>query len=405
MVVSMMIGMRLSIGRAKNERRREMQPVDFTMKEKFTIAPRSANIFDATASRRHDKYRFIDYAPMVFQRIRQNLGIQPEDYLRSVGPEQLVGNMILGNLSSLSEQSSEGKSGAFFYHTADGKYMLKTVSRAEYHVLRRMLRSYYDHLRENPNTLIVRFLGLHCLSVMEHVTGTDHMSYSTQKLYFVVMANMLNTPIEIHRKYDLKGSWVGRTASDDSAAALKKDVDFEKAKESIRVDGDIKEMLTAQIAADTKFLSENGIIDYSLLLGIHYIGGDPNAESLEVRRETSAESVGADVLALHTSSNRSHEAVAQHQRYLGGMLSSDKKCIYFLGIIDMFKTYDTRAKIEHHAKAMLYQRAGVSCCAPELYASRFVKFMKEAIVGASAANADNPERDHDADRREQVYQV
>lgn len=67
--------------------------------------------------------RFIDYAPMVFQRhalfqepggvfrkIRASFGIHSEDYLRSVGPEQLLGNMVLGNLSSLSELSSEGKS-------------------------------------------------------------------------------------------------------------------------------------------------------------------------------------------------------------------------------------------------------------------------------------------------------
>ena len=154
-------------------------------KEKFSILPRLANIFDATVSkpaaqvrsliaipltqsfsvlvptvRRVKVTRFIDYAPMVFQRdayvaglpcnrlglpksaylktlsvrrIRASFGIHSDDYLRSVGPEQLLGNMalglsshwdglevtqpspshlhkVLGNLSSLSELSSEGKS-------------------------------------------------------------------------------------------------------------------------------------------------------------------------------------------------------------------------------------------------------------------------------------------------------
>ncbi|CAE7585403.1 unnamed protein product [Symbiodinium necroappetens] len=54
-------------------------------------------------------------------RIRASFGIHSDDYLRSVGPEQLLGNMVLGNLSSLSELSSEGKSGAFFYYTSDGR--------------------------------------------------------------------------------------------------------------------------------------------------------------------------------------------------------------------------------------------------------------------------------------------
>merc|ERR1719229_676922 len=126
-------------------------------------------------------YRFVDYAPLVFQRIRAKFGIRPDDYLRSVGPEQLLGNMILGNLSSLSEQSSEGKSGAFFFYTADGNYMLKTVSRTEYLVLKKMLRHYYNHLDRNPETLLVRFLGLHCLRQMEQWHGSESISHKVKK--------------------------------------------------------------------------------------------------------------------------------------------------------------------------------------------------------------------------------
>lgn len=65
---------------------------------------------------------------MVFRKIREFFGLSAEDYLRSIGPEQLVGNMVLGNLASLSELCSEGKSGAFFYYTADGKFLIKTVA-------------------------------------------------------------------------------------------------------------------------------------------------------------------------------------------------------------------------------------------------------------------------------------
>ena len=77
---------------------------------------------------------------------------------------------VLGNLSSLSELSSEGKSGAFFYYTADGKYMMKTVTPKEFILLRHILKGYYDHIKENPETLIVRFLGLHCLRVQKRVS-------------------------------------------------------------------------------------------------------------------------------------------------------------------------------------------------------------------------------------------
>merc|ERR1712226_592 len=102
--------------------------MDFSMKEKFSIIPRLANVFDSAVSERVTMTRFIDYAPLVFQRIRANFGINHDEYVRSIGPESLLGNLVLGNLASLSELSSEGKSGAFFYYTADGNYMIKTVA-------------------------------------------------------------------------------------------------------------------------------------------------------------------------------------------------------------------------------------------------------------------------------------
>merc|ERR1719188_2740102 len=241
----MMIGIRMAVGRSRIEAGRELQPVDFVMKEKFSIIPRIANIFDSAVSKRVTMTRFMDYAPMVFQRIRSRFGIHHDDYLRSVGPEQLLGNMVLGNLSSLAELSSEGKSGAFFYYTADGNYMLKTVSRKEKVLLRRMLKAYYDHIFSNNGTLLVRFLGLHCLSVRKKPQGPLTCGKSVKKLYFVVMANMFNMPFEIHRRYDLKGSWVGRQTPPekyDPSVALK-DVDFKNANECIRIGDERKAVL------------------------------------------------------------------------------------------------------------------------------------------------------------------
>jgi len=43
--------------------------------------------------------------------------------------ENLVGNLLLGNLSTLTEQTSEGKSGSFMYYTEDSKLIVKSISR------------------------------------------------------------------------------------------------------------------------------------------------------------------------------------------------------------------------------------------------------------------------------------
>mmetsp|Transcript_3657 Transcript_3657/g.9310 ORF Transcript_3657/g.9310 Transcript_3657/m.9310 type:complete len:805 (+) Transcript_3657:150-2564(+) len=388
MVISMMIGIRMSMCRSQQEIARELTPVDFAMKEKFSITPRLANILDSTVSSKVVLTRFIDYAPMVFSRIRSSFGIQAEDYVRSVGPEQLLGNMVLGNLSALSELSSEGKSGAFFYYTADGKYMLKTVSPKEFELLRAMLEGYYDHIVQNSGTLLVRFFGLHCLSLHEHRGSKS--SRSTQRLYFVVMANMFNTPFEIHRRYDLKGSWIGRETPDtqtDRTVALK-DRDFQRAGERILIGRERKEALMGQIERDVTFLRARGIIDYSMLIGIHEIdaghkSGDelcgeapqketgvyPQLHALAVlSRSTSCDSAAASFPAA--------SAAPLHQQHVGGMLSSDGRYLYFIGVIDILTPYDTSKVLEHHAKALLYGRHGVSCCHPQAYADRFTGFMR-----------------------------
>lgn len=373
MVLSMMIGIRMSVGRSKHEVARELQPVDFIMKEKFSIIPRLANIFDSAASKHVTVTRFIDYAPLVFQKIRASFGINQDDYLRSVGPEQLLGNMVLGNLSSLSELSSEGKSGAFFYYTADGQYMMKTVTPKEHQLLFKMLKRYYDHITHNPNTLIVRFLGLHSLRVQNDKKG---FRKGPDEVHFVVMGNMFNTPLEIHRRYDLKGSWIGRvTPADvfDPTVALK-DVDFTQSKECIRIGEERKKKLIAQIESDSVFLRDNNIIDYSLLLGIC---------ELNTRAPTEEGSVplgGHDNDPVrHGVTFATDEEVPMHQRDMGGMLSTDRKVLYFLGIIDILTPYDTIKKLEHLFKSLKNDRRGISCCPPAFYAERFSGFMRDAI--------------------------
>lgn len=360
-VLSMMIGIRMSVARSKHEMHRELQPADFVIQEKFTITPRLASGPDSDG--KQWMTRFVDYAPLVFQKIRSSFGINEDEYLRSSGPEQLLGNMVLGNLSSLSELSSEGKSGAFFYYTADGNYMMKTVTQKEFEVLHQMLKQYYDHIAQNPATLVVRFLGLHCLRVQAQ---RSYRMFPSEKkeLFFVVMANMFNTPCEINRRYDLKGSWVGRVTPPDKrerTVALK-DVDFQQAHEQIRVGEERREKLLAQIKRDSEFLASNNIIDYSLLLGIH-----------EREEGTATESSSSQMMAMVGG-----QAAAQ-QRTSQGEWSSDRRTVYFMGIIDILTPYDGFKRMEHTVKAVRYDSRGVSCCPPAQYAARFNHFMEGAF--------------------------
>ena len=66
--------------------------------------------------------------------------------MKSLGPENLLSSIIKGNMNSLSEFMSSGKSGSFFYYSMDGRYTLKTIKTGEKGILKKTLKTYYFHL-------------------------------------------------------------------------------------------------------------------------------------------------------------------------------------------------------------------------------------------------------------------
>ncbi|ETW45963.1 hypothetical protein PFMALIP_05971 [Plasmodium falciparum MaliPS096_E11] len=87
------------------------------------------------------------------------------------------------------------------------------------------------------------------------------------------MNNFFSSIVEIHRRYDIKGSLVGRTVPEtkreDHTIALK-DVDIDELGDIINIGPENKERLLKVLKADADFLKENMLLDYSLLFGIHY---------------------------------------------------------------------------------------------------------------------------------------
>ena len=140
----------------------------------------------------------------MFNIIRKFYGIDPTAYLKSIGPETLFGSLNMGKINSLKSQCSAGKSGSLFYYTADGLYMLKTISHDEFEHFKAIMKNYYHHMLAYPHTMITRFFGLHKIKF----TRTTRI----ERVYFVIMANVFNTPQNIGVRYDLKGSLYGRTS-------------------------------------------------------------------------------------------------------------------------------------------------------------------------------------------------
>ena len=74
------------VGQVMMEPNRPLCQNDYTMKEKMTIVNRGAS----EQSGKQDICRFIDYAPMVFRKLREVWGISAEEYMLSVGPQQIL---------------------------------------------------------------------------------------------------------------------------------------------------------------------------------------------------------------------------------------------------------------------------------------------------------------------------
>lgn len=100
------------------------------------------------------------------------------------------------------------------------------------------------------------------------------------------MDNLFSTNKEIHLRYDLKGSTIGRQELNQNDNSIKidcgpyalKDLDIDNQKKFIIV-GDKREKIISQLRNDTEFLKKNNIIDYSLLVGIHMKDLDKNIKS------------------------------------------------------------------------------------------------------------------------------
>lgn len=137
----------------------------------------------------------------MFQRIRRLSEITDEDYLESLGPDSILNLIWSNDYRSLYELCSSGQSGSLFYYTEDQRFMIKTIHPDEFHKFKAILQPYYEHLNENPDTLVTKIYGAHMIKMK--IAGINY------KKYLVVMNNIFGE-FDVGNRFDLKGSRVGR---------------------------------------------------------------------------------------------------------------------------------------------------------------------------------------------------
>jgi 1-phosphatidylinositol-4-phosphate 5-kinase len=200
------------------------------------------------------------------------------------------------NSGNLSGGPSKGKSSSFFYLTHDKKFLLKTMTKAEYLFLKNdFLEKYEKHLAENLDSLLPKFFL--CFK----------MTYGAFSKRYILMNNVFDTDIPIHEVFDLKGSTVGREVSQKEleksgpGKVIWKDLDFDKKRYKLFLPEAVIVLLLIQLEQDIEFLRSCNVIDYSLLLGIHNYSKLPTNNSQPAEAKAKASVVVAPIVTSTVS--------------------------------------------------------------------------------------------------------
>lgn len=245
LMVNLQLGIRHSVGRVSARGVREIVREDFDAKIEVRF-PRAGG--PTTPPHSSIDFKWKDYCPAVFHELRRIFGVDLSDYMLSVCGDQ-----------ALSQMGSPGKSGSVFFISHDDRFIIKTMRKHECKLLMEMLPKYHAHVRKHPQTMLTRFLGMYRVKP----TGGRNVR-------FVVMGNLFCTDLRIHRRYDLKGSTQGRITDPGKKVketTILKDLDLNVV---FKMEATWREKLVQQMARDCKLLEECKVMDYSLLLGVHY---------------------------------------------------------------------------------------------------------------------------------------
>ncbi|KAK7358755.1 hypothetical protein VNO77_00693 [Canavalia gladiata] len=410
LILNLQLGIRYTVAKYASIVR-ELRPGDFDPKDKFwTRFPPQGSKF--TPQHSSGDFRWKDYCPMVFRHLRELFALDPADYALA----------ICGS-DALREMFSPGKSGSIFYLTQDDRFVIKIVKKSEVKVLIRMLPSYYQHVCKYKNSLVTAFLGVHCV---KPVGG--------QKIRFIVMGNVFCSEYRIHKRFDLKGSSHGRTTDkpqeeiDETTTLKDLDLNF-----VFRLEQSWFQELKWQLDRDCEFLEAEGIMDYSLLIGLHF-RDDYSFDDMESsprdshsgKRDMLDDEMhmcrGIEFLSLtsisclyplvviaffsiHVSSLRliaygprgplirlgmNMPARAERvckvglDRQLGSGSSNSTPSesgseifdvILYFGIIDILQDYGISKRIEHAYKSLQVDPTSISAVDPKLYSKRFRDFI------------------------------
>lgn len=301
-----------------------------------------------------------DYFPFLFCRMRTHQGVSSSEYEKSWSytfermPKAEVG---------------AGRSNSLFLKSQDERFILKTLPHHEVVTLRDILPAYFAHLERNPESRLLRFVGLH------------RFRRANQYLYVVVMSNIFYSPVNLHidEKYDLKGRKI-KPSSERKIKLMRAGV---LPKNTIIKDNQLErvffpqdcEMLRKTLISDADFLNSQNCIDYSLLVGVHVRGSNSSSEEEDYKQHQQQQQ--------QFGGRRGSVSLLKE-----GIPSEIRKETYFIGIIDFLSRFETKKKIANCCKRFLWESATLSTVPPLYYRDRWVKYLDAVLMGSAPKNVE-----------------
>jgi 1-phosphatidylinositol-4-phosphate 5-kinase len=288
-----------------------------------------------------------------------------------------------------------------------GEYIVKTIRAREAAVLHSFLPVYASYIKRHPDSLLCRFLGSYSLEV-----------YS-QTFYFVVMLNCFDPTAYINERFDIKGSWVGRSA--EPGKKTKRQVCrhcneyFVPAKQTqckavvgnheanvVLKDNDLRTKISLPpdeaanvlkiLKRDSELLGKLGVIDYSLLIGV---------KKWKFGVEITQEMVDFDPSAAPGKQSLTPKGPKStfHAHTVTG------PAVYHFGIIDFLQNWTFQKRVERAFKIYVTRKDpdGLSVMPPVPYKTRFQAKLEQifdvegtigGIGGMSAARVPPPKPPH-----------
>ncbi|KAJ8263327.1 hypothetical protein COCON_G00157840 [Conger conger] len=376
----------------------------------------SEDDFKMEVTQVHEGFQMETFAGPVFASLRHSLGMTEKDYQHSLSSEGCYLQFI-----------SNSKSKANFFLTNDKRFFLKTQNKREVKFLLSNLKIYLAHLESYPHSLLVKFLGVHRISIPRQ-----------KKKYFIVMQSVFYPDERISARYDIKGCqvsrWTNPAPEGGQVIVILKDMNFEGKYISLDEQG---AWLARQVKIDTAFLQTLNVLDYSFLVahqplhnderdqshsfatlimrtkksvdpgsspthaGVPYVPGAVLEEdSPLLESETPCGSARFRIKETHPSDgliplqelqggasgtsadSELQEFQAQNRRLLPNFKNplhviDGEDLRYFVGIIDIFTVYGFKKKLEHLWKRLRYPGQAFSTVSPPAYARRLCQWVQD----------------------------